>query len=295
MNLSYRNDTNARITAAYWKKPLSETEFFKINNLGENEEEILLYDIIGWPFNDAYQLVNYMRSIKNKDVTMKINTPGGDVFDGLAIYRAMTEHEGNMTVIIDSLAASIGSIIALGGKERKAYGSSMMMIHEPWMIAMGDQYDFMEDSGVLSKISNNLIDIYAENSSYKKRELKEEMKITKAGIWLTAKQMQEKGLIHSIIEKRSNAKAQNKFDLSIFDGVPEWVLNSLGDDSHSEEIRKRDAEKALRDAGISANKAKAILARGWNSDQRDVGVSNKESEEIEEVMAATRKFINAIR
>jgi len=249
MKLQYRNQRNAEITANYWKKPLSQFECWKVENKTDDEEEILLYDIIGWPFNDASSIVNYLRSIKSKNVKVKINTPGGDVFDGVALYTAMLEHEGTITTQIDSLAASIGSIIVLGGKKRQAHKNAMMMIHDPWSCMCGNQYDFSEMSELLGKISNNLIDIYQDNSSIGKRDLKQMMKDE---TWFTAKEMKDHRLINDILDK-DGSKA--KFDLSIFNNIPENLT-----DNQDKKPTTREIEKALRDVGLSQIEAKAFIA-----------------------------------
>lgn len=270
MKLSYRNERNAKAIADFWDKPLEGFKCWKIENQTDNEEELLIYDIIGWPFNDASEIVNYLRSISKKDIKVKINSPGGDVFDGMAIYSAMVDHEGLITTQIDSLAASISSVISLGGKKRVAHKNAMYMIHEPWTIALGNQYEFNEIANLLGKISNNLIDIYAENSSIGKREVKEMMK---SETWFTAKEMKEKGFIDDIIEK-DGSKA--KFDLSIFNNVPEWAKDNI-------QLTIRDAEKALRDKGFSQKDAKALLSGRSTEGQRDVEKLNEINDLIKSI------------
>jgi len=259
MKLSYRNEKNAHTVASYWKRPLAKIEYWKVENSTEIDEEILLYDIIGWPFNDAFEVVNYLRSVKNKDIRLKINTPGGDFFDGLAIYAALIEHGGNVTTQIDSLAASIGSVIALGGKERQAYKSAMMMIHDPWTIAAGNQYDFRELADVLKKISGNLIDIYADKSNIGKRDIKTMMKDE---TWFTAEEMKENGFIDTIIEG-NGTKA--KFDLSVFAKVPEGFEGQ----KEGRELTVRETERALRNAGASRTFAKTVASVGCSGVKGD--------------------------
>lgn len=251
MNLSYRNQRNAEIIARFWNKPLDKPEWYEIKSQTDDEAEILIYDVIGWPFVMAEDFVSKLTEMGTKSLTVRINSPGGDVFDALAIYNAMKSYKGKIVTKIESLAASAASFIALAGKEVQAYKSAMMMIHDPWMFALGNQYELREAAGLLEKISGNLLDIYADNSNIGKRTIKEMMRDE---TWFTAKEMKEKGLIDTIIES-DGAKA--KFDLSVYSKVPEGMEGQ----KEGRELTEREIERALRDAGASRNFAKAVAVR----------------------------------
>lgn len=252
MKLAYRNQRNAEIISRFWNKPLDKPEWFEVKAQAENEAEILIYDVIGWPFIPAEDFVNRLTDFGAMDLTIRINSPGGDVFDALAMYNAMRSYKGKITVRIESLAASSASIIALAGREIQAYKNAMMMIHEPWTIAVGNQYDFVDIADLLGKIGGNLLDIYADNSNIGKRTIKEMMKDE---TWFTAREMKEKGLINTIIEG-DGVKA--KFDLSIFSRTPD----NFEPEDGGKQLSPREIERALRDAGASRNFAKAVAVRG---------------------------------
>ena len=131
------------------------------------------------------------------------------------------------------------------------------MIHEPWVLAVGDQYDLREIADVLEKISGNMVDIYASESGIGKKEVKA---MLKAETWFTAKEAKEKGFIDTIIDGKA-AKAQ--FDLSMFANVPDDLTTQYGEDPEKD---KRMIEKALRDVGFSQNSAKAFIARGLKAE-----------------------------
>lgn len=252
MNLKYRNQKNAEATARYWGKALDRPDWYKINSLGDDEAEIILYDVIGWPYNDASDLVRTLSGMTAKTITMRINSPGGDVFDAMSIYNAIASHKSKVVTRIESLAASAASFIALAGHEKQAYQNALVMIHEPWCCTAGNQYDLRDVADILEKISGNMIDIYAENSNVGKREVKQ---LLKAETWLTAKEAKEKGFVDTIIDGKA-AKAQ--FDLSMFANVPEGI----GSDREGRDLNEREIERALRDAGASRDFAKAVIARG---------------------------------
>lgn len=248
MNLKYRNQRNAEATARYWNKPIDKSDWYKIEALSEDSTEVMIYDVIGWPFNDAGEIIRALAGIDTKTVTVRINSPGGDVFDAMAIFNALQSHKSKIVTRIESLAASAASFIALAGKEVQAYKNAMVMIHDPWVLAAGNQYDLREIADILEKISGNMVDIYSQNSKVGKKEIKE---MLKAETWFTAKEAREKGFVDTIIDGKA-AKAQ--FDLSMFAHVPD------GFTAEDHDLTERDAEKALRDAGFSRAKAKALLA-----------------------------------
>jgi ATP-dependent Clp endopeptidase proteolytic subunit ClpP len=249
MNLKYRNRKNAEASARYWGKSLDKSDWYKIEALSDDEAEIMIYDVIGWPFNDAGEFVRALSDMKQKTITVRINSPGGDVFDAFAIFNALQSHKSKIVTRIESLAASAASFIALAGKEVQAYKNAMLMIHNSWVYAAGNQYDLREIADILEKLDGNMVDIYAENSSVGKKEVRDMMK---AETWLTAKEAKEKGFIDTIIDGKA-AKAQ--FDLSMFANTPDEFIAG-----ENHEPTEREKEKALRDVGLSLKEAKAFLA-----------------------------------
>lgn len=250
MNLSYRNQKNAEAVSRFWGKPLDRPEWYKIEASANDQAEILVYDVIGWPYNDAGDLVRYVNSLGDKDILVRLNTPGGDVFDGMAIFNALANHKGKVTIRIEALAASMGSVLAMAGKEIQAYSNTMMMIHDPWTYMSGNQYELREMADLLEKISGNMLDVYAGRSKIGKREMRE---IMKAETWYTAKEAKEKGFIDTILETGKAAKAQ--FDLTMYTNAPDGICSIEGRD-----LTEREIERALRDAGASRSFAKAIVA-----------------------------------
>jgi len=250
MTFGYRNQKNAEAVSRFWGKPLDRPEWYKIEASANDQAEILVYDVIGWPYNDAGDLVRYVNSLGDKDILVRLNTPGGDVFDGMAIFNALANHKGKVTIRIEALAASMGSVLAMAGKEIQAYSNTMMMIHDPWIYTAGNQYELREMADLLEKISGNMLDVYAGRSKIGKREMKE---IMKAETWYTAKEAKEKGFIDTILETGKAAKAQ--FDLTMYTNAPDGICSIEGRD-----LTEREIERALRDAGASRSFAKAIVA-----------------------------------
>ncbi len=254
MNFKYRTDKNAQAIAAYWKKPLDvKSEYFSVkNDESSAEAEIIIFDYIGWPYNDPRELISALDNLGGKDVVARINSQGGDAFDGLAIHNAFKGYKGKVTTRIEALAASAASIIALGAtKEVQAYKNSMFMIHEPLVVAFGNQHDLRSAADILEKINNNMVEIYTDKSGLGKKEIRE---MVKSESWFTAKEAKNKGFIDTIIDGKG-AKAE--FDLSIFANYP----SNISDDPDNPAILTSfDVERILRDAKAPKAFAKAVAA-----------------------------------
>jgi ATP-dependent Clp protease, protease subunit len=249
MKLSYRNEKTARFVSEYYNKPLDKPEWYKIENVSDNETEVIVFDYIGWPYNDAGDFVRMLGSISTPKVTIRINSPGGDVFDGIAIANAIAAHPSKPITRIESLAASAASYIAVSGHEKQAYKNTMIMIHEPMTGMWGNQHDLRDVADILKQINDIMIDMYADNTNIGKRELKS---MLTAETWMNASVAKEKGFIDTILTAGDPVKAN--FDLSIFANTPEDLK------PEKPEPTKRTAERILRDAGIPRAQAKALLA-----------------------------------
>ena len=253
--MKYRNPKNAKAVAAFWGKPLDSGDWYSVK--GETETggtEILLYDVIGWPYNDARDLVTLMSNLRGEKVLLRINSPGGDVFDGLAIFSEAAENP-NLTIRIESLAASMASGIAMASKTRvQMYSQAMMMIHEPWTYMAGNQHDFREVADFLEQVNDNLVSLYTKKTRKGKKEIKEMMK---AETWMNAETALKNGFIDEIVEPGSKKPAKATFDLSVFNNTPGDLLTT--------EPTIRDIERALRDVGLSQAKAKALVTGGYKA------------------------------
>ncbi|QQD28879.1 Clp protease ClpP [Pseudomonas simiae] len=131
-----------------------------------DENSITIYDPIGFDWwtgegVTAKRISAALRSIGDSDVTVKINSPGGDVFEGLAIYNLLREHKGKVTVQILGLAASAASFIAMAADEIQIARAGFLMIHNSWTMAAGDRNDIREVADFLEQIDVTLADIYA--------------------------------------------------------------------------------------------------------------------------------------
>ncbi len=240
-NLSYRTKHNAKVIAAQWgKSPNDRADWYKIEDKADGAE-ILIYDVIGFPFVEAKQFIKDLNAIKAKQITVRLNSPGGDVFDGVAVYNALKNHPAKITTRIEGLAASIASVIALAGDEVHAYANTMYMIHDPWVMAVGNQEDLRSIADVLEKIGGQLADIYTGKTGLEADTIKEMMRTE---TWMTAQEGKGLGFVDKVLDGEGKT-AKAKYDLkNIYSNVPE----DLSFEAQLKTFTAREIECVLIDA-----------------------------------------------
>lgn len=134
----------------------------------EDDNTVSIYDVIGEGWDGAGVTVNRvsaaLRAIGKRDVVVNINSPGGDFFEGVAIYNVLREHPGKVTVRIMGLAASAASVIAMAGDEILMGDGAFLMIHNAWAIAIGNRHDMAEASRVLEPFDAAMANVYADRT-----------------------------------------------------------------------------------------------------------------------------------
>lgn len=135
---------------------------FEIRNAAVDEAELLIYDEIdSWWGVAAADVIAALATITTPRLRVRVNSPGGSVFEGLAIANALRSHPADVTVQVDGLAASIASVIALAGDRLVMMPNSMLMIHDASGLCYGDATDMQQMADVLDKISTNIAGAYA--------------------------------------------------------------------------------------------------------------------------------------
>lgn len=160
--------------------------------------EIFIYDEIGpdWMgMVGAKGIIDQLKEIGDSDVTVRINSPGGSVTEGQAIYNALLRHKGKVTIAVDSLAASMGSYIAMAGAEIEIAANAMIMIHNPWSIVMGSASEMRQAADVLEKFQGGLVETYVARC---KGEAEEVQAWMDAETWMTASEAVERGFADRI-------------------------------------------------------------------------------------------------
>lgn len=185
---------------------LRDKSWYSITNKADGPAQVHIYDEIGYIGVSASQFTNDLNAIEGP-IEVHLNTPGGEVFDGIAIYNALKQR-GNVTIIVDSLAASIGSVIACAGNPTIMSKNSQMMIHDGFGMTVGNAADMREMADLLDKTSDNIASIYAEKTNRPAAQWRDAMK---QETWLSAQEAVDAGLADQV-----QGTPKNEFDLSIF-------------------------------------------------------------------------------
>ena len=178
------------------------------------EAEIWLYDEIGsgWFGGvSAKQFADDLKALgKINSITVRINSPGGDVFDGIAIYNILKQQSAKVLVYIDGLAASIASIIAMAGDEIFMAGNATMMIHKAWGMTVGNSEDMQSMADTLAKLDGTLTGTYAKRTGIDWGKISDMMA---EETWMNSQEALALGFIDHITEEM---KLAAHFDLGKF-------------------------------------------------------------------------------
>lgn len=186
--------------------------------------ELVLYGFVGDSYWEqgftAREVIDALAELgRDSDVVVRINSGGGYVDDGIAIYNALAQHKGKVTVIVDAVAASSASIIAMGGKERIMRKGAMMMIHDPASVVWGTAEDMAKAVTMLEKHAANLAGIYADVTGEDADDIRADMKTE---LWLSADEAVERGFATSANDTKAKAAAAH--DYSVYAQAPERLV-----------------------------------------------------------------------
>ena len=199
------------------KKP-----WFTLNNAAGQKPELLIYDVIDdWGGVSARHLVQELKAITEPSIVVRINSPGGSVFDGVAIYNALRFHPAHIEVRIEGLAASIASVIAMAGDEIYMASNALMMIHNTYGWASGDATDMRKMAEMMEKTTEIIAQTYMSKSVL---NLEDILHLMNEETWFTAQEALSNGFVTHIDEP---IKMVAKFDLSAFCRVPTMLESAI--------------------------------------------------------------------
>ncbi len=170
---------------------------YQITNRGDSTE-VWLYDEIGWFGVTAKQFRADLSDITTPEINLRINSPGGDVFDGLAVFDALREHEAKVIVDVDSEASSIASVIAMGGDEVRMASFADMMIHNARGGTWGEPKDQEVFLNILRKKNDDIIDVYVNRTGLDRSEVADMMDAT---TWMSAEDAVDKGFADVVVDR----------------------------------------------------------------------------------------------
>lgn len=157
--------------------------------------DILIYDEVGAAGVKAAQFATELRTIGTGRINLHLNSPGGEVFGGVAIYNALRQHPAEVHVYVDGIAASIASVIAMAGQTVTMEPSAQMMIHDGHAVCVGAADDMRQLADVLDRCSDVIAGIYAERAGGSAPEWRARMKAT---TWFNAREALAARLVDEI-------------------------------------------------------------------------------------------------
>lgn len=188
--------------------------------------EIVLYGTVGRDVvygEDGFAATDVIAALaelgRSADVTVRLNSGGGYAFEGVAIYNSLAAHPGNVRVVVEGIAASAASIIAMAGDEIVMRTGSTMMIHDPAGITLGTAEDHQAAVDRLEILANSMAEIYAEKTGRKVEEIRDEMR---AETWMSARDAVARGYADRI--EKGRAKQPTAFDFRIYSNAPERLV-----------------------------------------------------------------------
>jgi ATP-dependent protease ClpP protease subunit len=150
-------------------------KFYALEKTGDNETTIHLYDEVGAFGAGSKDFLADLGKLDGEHIHLRINSPGGSVIEGTAIYNALRRHQGGLTVHIDALAASMASVIAMAGAPVYMADNALMMIHNPWTVSMGDSDQLRREADLLDKLKSTLVNAYKRKSGMEEKEIAQMM------------------------------------------------------------------------------------------------------------------------
>ena len=178
-------------------------------NQDEKRADIYIYgDITSWPWLESdvssYNLAKEIEGLEVDQINVYINSYGGEVAEGLAIYNALRRHKATVRTYCDGFACSAASIVFMAGDERVMSNASLLMIHNAWMLAMGDQNDLRKNADDLEVINAATIQAYLNHVNISEDKLKEMMD---AETWISAADALEMGFATAVVNPATTDKA----------------------------------------------------------------------------------------
>jgi ATP-dependent Clp endopeptidase proteolytic subunit ClpP len=204
--------------------------------------ELLLYGVIdedeSWGGVGAKEFAEELKKLGAiQEIRVRINSSGGYVFAGQAIYSTLKRHPATVTVYVDGLAASIASVIAMAGDRVIMPKNALMMVHNPWGLAIGDAEDLRKEAEVLDTITETIISAYQDKTGLERNDI---IELMEAETWMTARDALDWGFIDEIEGEGQIAASVRGWELVVKSETGEARL-SLESLKQTEEMKKKVA------------------------------------------------------
>lgn len=190
---------------------------------------IYLYDVIDsdpyWGFS-ALQLADLLGQIDAPRMRLRINSPGGDVFEAQSMFQLLAEHPSELVVMIDGLAASAATYVALAGNHRIASEGAFYMVHNAWTYTVGDYKEHEKSTENLKKVDASIAAKYEKASSLSLEQLREYMD---QETWWSAEEAKELGFVHEVFTPEVESSGASNWALAAYKNAPKGVLSQVAE------------------------------------------------------------------
>ncbi|WP_270771041.1 ClpP-like prohead protease/major capsid protein fusion protein [Proteus mirabilis] len=204
--------------------PVNQKSWFRMQAKEDQTADIYIYDEIGGWGISARRFTEDLISLGNlSHINLHIHSPGGEVFDGIAIYNQLKNHSATITVYIDGLAASMASVIAMVG-DTVIMPKNAMMIHKPWGVSWGDANDMREYADLLDKLENVLIPAYVAKTGKTTEEI---TAMLEQETWLDGDECVEHGFADKVIEPVKAMASLTSKRIEEFSSMPSAIKNQI--------------------------------------------------------------------
>ena len=173
------------------------TKFYALEKSNDGTATIHLYDEVGAFGAGSKEFLADLGKLDGQHIHLRINSPGGSVVEGTAIYNALRRHKGGLTVHIDALAASMASVIAMAGAPVYIADNALLMIHNPWTVSAGDSDQLRKEADLLDKLKSTLVNAYTRKTGMDQEQIAEMMD---SETWLDAVEAVALGFADAIEE-----------------------------------------------------------------------------------------------
>jgi ATP-dependent protease ClpP protease subunit len=188
--------------------------WYQFRNVASDEAELFLYDEIGGWGTLAEDFIAELKAVTSPKLRVRVSSPGGSVFEGVALANALRAHPAEVTVQVDGIAASIASVIAMAADRVVVQPQAMVMIHDASGVCLGNAQDMQDMASLLDKISDNIADAYSAKAGGTRDEWRTRMR---AESWFTAEEAVEAGLADEMLPARKAQPGEAEPEMRQFD------------------------------------------------------------------------------
>lgn len=269
----------------------------------DDNAELYIYgdiasDSYKWSESDvsASDIVNKLQSVNANSIDVYINSYGGEVAQGLAIYNALKRHKAKVTTYVDGFACSIASVIAMAGDTRKMYDNSLLMIHNAWTVAQGNVAELEKAAEDLKVINAAVVKAYLEVVNISEEEL---TALLDAESWITAEKAVEMGFATEVITAKKSVKASASAQNLICALLTKAADNSPEEEDEEPEEQPAQEQETEVDNEIIVDIVKRLeeLEKKVfeNEGEEEPEEKPEEEEPEEQPVNYTEKFLNALK